>query len=109
LDGQLIAALWRRAFAVGGPVVDQPPPVALLLAGRAVSRFGLGRVAGVGCLVFAAGVAWWALRMSLHSPYAASMLPGMVLTGVGVGLVLPTLTAGASTVLPPDRFATGSG
>jgi hypothetical protein len=32
----------------------------------------------------------------------------MLLTGVGVGLTLPTLMAVASTSLPPASFATGS-
>jgi EmrB/QacA subfamily drug resistance transporter len=109
---QYMDAAWGwSALRIGLAITPGPamvPPVALLLAGRAVGRFGLGRVAGTGSVLFAAGVAWWALRIDLHSPYASSLLPGMLLTGVGVGLVLPTLTAGASTVLPPDRFATGS-
>jgi len=37
------------------------------------------------------------------------MLPGALLVGIGVGLTLPTLVAVASTSLPPERFATGSG
>jgi hypothetical protein len=36
------------------------------------------------------------------------MLPGMILTGIGVGLTLPTMMATASTSLPPQSFATGS-
>ncbi|WP_007519611.1 MULTISPECIES: MFS transporter [Pseudofrankia] len=99
------------ALKIGLAVTPGPamvPPVALLLAGRLVARFGLGRVAGTGALIYAVGAAWWALRVGLHTHYAAGILPGMLLTGVGVGLVLPTLTAGATTVLPADRFATGS-
>jgi len=100
------------ALRIGLAVTPGPamvPPVALLLAGRLVGRFGLGRVAGAGALIFAVGAVWWALRVGLHTHYAVGILPGMVLTGIGVGLVLPTLTAGATTVLPPARFATGSG
>jgi hypothetical protein len=36
------------------------------------------------------------------------MLPGGLLTGIGVGLTLPTLMATASSSLPPQSFATGS-
>jgi hypothetical protein len=32
----------------------------------------------------------------------------MILTGIGVGLTLPTLMATASASLPPQSFATGS-
>jgi len=37
------------------------------------------------------------------------MLPGMLLTGTGVGLTLPTLVSAAVSAVPPQRFATGSG
>src|SRR5918999_1288961 len=50
----------------------------------------------------------WALAIGLHIDYAAAMLPGTLLTGVGVGLTLPTLTAAATSSLPRERFATGS-
>jgi hypothetical protein len=36
------------------------------------------------------------------------MLPSMLLTGIGVGLALPTLISTSATALPADRFATGS-
>ena len=36
------------------------------------------------------------------------MLPGLILTGAGVGLTLPTLMATAAASLPPHAFATGS-
>ena len=37
------------------------------------------------------------------------MLPGMLMTGVGVGLTLPTLVSAAVSAVPPHRFSTGSG
>jgi hypothetical protein len=40
--------------------------------------------------------------------YTGEMLPGLLITGVGVGLVLPSLASAASSSLPPARFATGS-
>jgi hypothetical protein len=35
-------------------------------------------------------------------------LPSMLLTGIGVGLALPTLISTTATALPADRFATGA-
>jgi hypothetical protein len=35
-------------------------------------------------------------------------LPGSILTGIGVGLMLPSLGGAATAPLPPQRFATGS-
>jgi MFS family permease len=36
------------------------------------------------------------------------MLGGMLVTGVGVGLTLPTFMAAGASSLPPQSFATGS-
>ncbi len=93
------------ALAPGPAMV---PPVALALTGRLVGRFGAGPVAAVGTLAFAAGPVWWASRIGLAHDYATVMLPGLVVVGIGVGLALPTLTSAATSVLPADRFATGS-
>ncbi|MFF1686623.1 MULTISPECIES: hypothetical protein [unclassified Streptomyces] len=51
---------------------------------------------------------WWALALGAAPHYAAAFLPGMLVTGVGVGFALPTLVGAAATALPPGRFATGS-
>ena len=54
-------------------------------------------------------MAWWAVAVGLQPDYVADVLGGMVLTGIGVGLTLPTMMATASSSLPPTSFATGSG
>jgi hypothetical protein len=46
--------------------------------------------------------------MGLAPNYARDMLGGMLLTGVGVGLTLPTFMAAGASSLPPHSFATGS-
>jgi hypothetical protein len=58
--------------------------------------------------VLAAGVIWWALAIGLAVDYPGGVLGGMLLTGVGVGLTLPTLMATAAGSLPAHAFATGS-
>ena len=57
---------------------------------------------------FAAGAAWWALAQGLRPDYAGEMLGGMILTGIGVGLTLPTFMATGAAALPQHSFATGS-
>ncbi|ONH21939.1 MFS transporter [Pseudofrankia asymbiotica] len=107
----LDAAWGWSPLLVGLAVAPGPamvPPVALGLTGRLIDRFGSGPVAAVGTLAFAAGPAWWALRTGLTHDYATAMLPGLLIVGFGVGLALPTLTSGATSALPADRFATGS-
>jgi hypothetical protein len=57
--------------------------------------------------VFAAGLVWWAAVAQLHPNYL-TFLPGMLVTGIGVGLTLPSLMSTAAASLPPPSFATGS-
>ena len=52
---------------------------------------------------------FWRLNLAVTPDYVARMLPGMLLTGTGVGLTLPTLVSAAVSAVPPHRFATGSG
>jgi EmrB/QacA subfamily drug resistance transporter len=84
-------------------------PIFSILSGRLIARIGAGTTAVLGCAVFAAGSAYWIARVGETPHYVSAFLPGMVLTGIGVGLTLPTLIAIGSTALPPERFATGSG
>jgi len=65
-------------------------------------------VIAAGSTIFAAVVAWWALVAGLEPDYVGEMLGGMILTGIGVGLTLPTLMATGTSSLPPHSFATGS-
>ncbi|QEC50391.1 DHA2 family efflux MFS transporter permease subunit [Baekduia soli] len=97
----------RTGLAVApGPVMV--PLFSFLVAGRLIARFGPGPVAGAGAALFAGGSAWWALAVRTHPDYVGGMLGGMLLTGVGVGLTLPTLMATAAGSLPAQAFATGS-
>jgi EmrB/QacA subfamily drug resistance transporter len=84
------------------------PLMSFVVAGRLISRYGSAVVISLGSLVFAAGVAWWALAVSTDPNYVSGILGGMLLTGIGVGLTLPTMMATASSSLPPASFATGS-
>jgi EmrB/QacA subfamily drug resistance transporter len=84
------------------------PLFSFLVAGRLTARFGAGWVIAAGSTIFATGVAWWALAIGLQPDYAGEMLGGMLLTGIGVGLTLPTMMATGTASLPPHSFATGS-
>jgi MFS family permease len=89
-----------------GPIMV--PLFSFLVAGRLIARWGPGPVIAAGSTIFSIGVAWWALSVGLRPDYVGEMLGGMLLTGIGVGLTLPTLIATGSSSLPPHAFATGS-
>jgi MFS family permease len=46
--------------------------------------------------------------VGLKPDYVGDVLGGLILTGIGVGLTLPTMMATAAASLPPTSFATGS-
>jgi len=98
----------RAGLAIApGPLMV--PLMSFLVAGPLIARYGPGSVITLGTAAFAAGVGWWAVAIGLQPHYVEDVLGGMLLTGVGVGLTLPTMMATASSSLPPASFATGSG
>jgi EmrB/QacA subfamily drug resistance transporter len=114
----LSVVLWQQgvwgwsALRTGLAIAPGPlmvPLVSFGVAGRLIARYGAGIAIALGSLGFGAGVAWWALAVTVHPDYVSGMLGGMILTGAGVGLVLPTMMATAAASLPPSSFATGSG
>lgn len=84
------------------------PVFSFLVAGRLIARWGPAAVIALGSVVFGAGVGWWAVAVTIEPNYVTGVLGGMILTGIGVGLTLPTMMATASASLPPASFATGS-
>ncbi|MEU9011622.1 MFS transporter [Streptomyces sp. NPDC048479] len=114
----LSAALWCQnvwhwsALQTGLAISPGPVMVPLLskYAGLLVQRFGAAVVAATGSGLFAIGLFWWIAALSVKEhDYVMGLLPGMVLTGVGVCFTLPTLVGAAVTTVPPANFATGSG
>ncbi|MEA2312723.1 MAG: hypothetical protein QOE28_2691 [Solirubrobacteraceae bacterium] len=93
------------AIAPGPAMV---PVFSFLVAGRLIARFGPAAVVGAGATIYGAGIASWAFTAQLAPDYVHGALPGMLVTGIGVGLTLPTLMSTAAGSLPPSAFATGS-
>ena len=113
----LLVTLWCQdvwhwsALKTGLGVAPGPllVPFWSIAAGPIARRIGPGPVAAAGCAAYTAGCLFWRLNLALTPDYAARMLPGMLLTGTGVGLTLPSLVSAAVSAVPPQRFATGSG
>jgi EmrB/QacA subfamily drug resistance transporter len=100
------SALTTGLSIAPGPVMV--PLVSFLVTGRLTARIGPGRVIALGSTIFAVGAAWWALAVGLSADYFGDMFGGMLLTGIGVGLTLPTMMATGTASLPPHSLATGS-
>ncbi|MEI5673165.1 MULTISPECIES: MFS transporter [unclassified Nocardioides] len=97
----------RTGLAVAlGPLVV---PLASLLAHRLFPRTRASSFVAVGSLVTAAGAVLMAASLSTDPSYWTTFLPAWVVTGIGVGLVMPNLVAAATATLPPEQTSTGAG
>ena len=99
------------ALRAGLGIAPGPLTVALLSlrVKHLVVRFGGRTVAVAGCVLLAAGAAWWLTRLGSEPAYLREFLPGMVVGGLGVALTQATLFGVVAVALPAHRFATGSG
>ncbi|WP_369780588.1 DHA2 family efflux MFS transporter permease subunit [Streptomyces sp. R33] len=84
-------------------------PFLSVLSGKLVARIGQVLSIVLGSTVIAIGAAWWALVISVESNYLLGMLPGVLLTRIGMGLSLAPLMGASTRDLPPTAVATGSG
>lgn len=106
-----MTGVWGYSVLKAGLCLAPGPAMAATFAtitGRLPLRIAPGHLAALGMGVFSCGAGVWLWRVGAEPSYASEMLPGQLLTGAGVGLVLPSLAGAATASLPPARFATGS-
>jgi len=106
-----LTGVWHESVLRAGFMIAPGPLMAGLTAfpgGVLGARFGHRAVGTVGSLLFAAGGVFWVTHLGTSPDWLGAYLPGSVLTGVGVGLMLPSLGGAATAPLPPERFATGT-
>jgi MFS family permease len=79
----------------------------ILVARRVVARFGAGVVLAAGLLSIGLGQAWLT-QLSVSGSYAVNVLPGVLLTAFGMGLLFPTASVLATArVTSRDRGLAG--
>jgi EmrB/QacA subfamily drug resistance transporter len=108
---QFLTGVWGYSLSHAG-IAAAPGPLLVIptsiVSGRFAARAGHRPVLVLGALVFAAGALWSASIPTAEPAYFATWFPGVILTGIGVGMVLPSLSAAAVAHLPPARFGIGS-
>ena len=82
-------------------------PVAVL-TGRLAARFGHRPFLIGGALLYAVAALWFLLVPGEEPSYLLHWLPGLLLSGASVGLVMPSLSAAAVSRLPAEHYAVGS-
>ena len=95
----LLTGLWHESVLRAGFMIAPGPLLAGITAfpgGLLGARFGHRAVGTAGALLFAAGGVWWITHVGVTPDWAGAYLPGSILSGIGVGLMLPSL-GGAAT------------
>jgi EmrB/QacA subfamily drug resistance transporter len=106
-----MANVWHYGIARAGVAIAPGPltviPVAIL-TGRLAGRFGHRPFLVGGSLLYAAAGLWFLLVPGTEAAYVTHWLPGLVLSGASVGLVMPSLAGAAVSRLPSQHYAVGS-
>ena len=106
-----MTSVWHYSLPLAGVAITPGPllvtPVAVL-SGRLAGRIGHRPLLVGGSIVYAMSGLWFWLVPGTEPAYLTQWLPGMLLSGIGVGMVLPSLSGAAVSRLPADQYAVGS-
>jgi MFS family permease len=103
--------VWGWSIMWAGLAVTPGPIVVAVVAGPAghlAGRIGFRPLLLAGSACFAAGLFCYVAFVDLTPDHLRDWLPGTLITGLGIGLTFPVLSAAAVSTLPPDRYAVGS-
>ena len=103
--------VWHYSLPQAGLAVTPGPLLVMptaILTGRLAARLGHRRFLVGGALLYAASSLWLWWVPGSEPNYLLHWLPGLVMSGVAVGLVLPSLSAAAVSRLPMAHYAVGS-
>jgi hypothetical protein len=103
--------VWHYSSVKTGLAIAPGPlmvPIFAAVSQRVAHRVPVGVLAALGSALFGLGGIVLLLSVGAHPSYAAEILPGWLIGGVGVGFALPTIMSAATADLPPTRSATGS-
>jgi len=103
--------IWHYSLPKAGLAITPGPliviPVAII-SGKIASRMGHKNILIYGCLLFAFSAVWYLIIPGLNPNYLVDWLPGQLMTGAAIGMVMPALSAAAVHDLPKKDYAMGS-
>ncbi|MFM9069998.1 MAG: MFS transporter [Acidimicrobiaceae bacterium] len=111
VNTQWLQVVWGYSPSLSG-IAGSPGPLAAAFvaapAGKLANRIGHGKVVAAGALIMSLGIGWMNLFITPEIHYWDFYFPTMVVTGIGVGLCISTISSSATAFLPQPRFAMGS-
>lgn len=102
--------VWHYSLPKAGLAVTPGPLVVIpvaIVSGKIASHLGHKNILIYGCLLFACSAVWYLLIPGLNPNYLADWLPGQLMTGAAIGMVMPALSAAAVHDLPKKDYAMG--
>ncbi|CAN5773871.1 N/A [soil metagenome] len=106
-----LTSVWGYSILAAGLAFTPGPLSAAAVApfaGRHADRIGHRVVVVPGAVLFVAGMAIYVTQLGPEATYWSTYLPASVVIGVGIGILLATLTSASNAFLPARRFAMGS-
>lgn len=103
--------VWHYSLSQAGLAVTPGPLLVIptaIVTGRLAARLGHRPFLLGGSLLYAASSLWFLTVPGTEPDYLRHWLPGLLMSGIAVGLVLPSLSASAVSRLPPAHYAVGS-
>ena len=103
--------VWHYSLPQAGLAVTPGPLMVMptaIITGRLATRLGHRRFLVGGSLLYACSSLWFWLVPGAQPHYLSQWLPGLMMSGIAVGLVLPSLSAAAVSRLPMAHYAVGS-
>jgi len=103
--------VWHYPQSMAGLAATPGPFLATLFAiivSKKQGLWGQRRFLTMGGVLFALSNLWLALRISPVPHYFGTWLPGQIISGIAIGLMLPSLAGAAVQKLRTDRLGVGS-
>lgn len=106
-----LTGVWHESVLTAGLMLFPGPAMATAFSipsARLGARVGYRIPGMLGALLFVGGQLFYITQTGNTPAYVAEYLPGIAISGAGVGLMIPTLTGAGASSLAPERFATGA-
>lgn len=103
--------IWHFSQSLAGSAI-MPGPLTVvptaIISGKLASKIGHRPLLLAGTITYGLSGAWFMLVPDASPDYVSEWLPGLFLSGLSVGLVLPSLSAASVFGLPTKDYAVGS-
>jgi EmrB/QacA subfamily drug resistance transporter len=103
--------IWHFSQSMAGTAI-MPGPLTVvptaILSGKLASKIGHRPLLITGTITYALSSLWFMLVPDTSPDYLTEWLPGLILSGLSVGLVIPSLSAASVFGLPAKDYAVGS-